>query len=62
MSMFLLQTAFLLLLCFLGGYFVARLGKRRLCSLVAPRYETGGGRDASGTDSRDKDRANNGFE
>lgn len=52
MSMFLLQSAFLLLLCFLGGYFVARFVKRWLFSLVAPGTEAGDSRDASGPHSR----------
>ncbi len=52
MTMLLLQSAFLLLLCFLGGYFVARLAKRQLCSLVALLYEAGDSRDATGTRSR----------
>lgn len=62
MSMFLLQTAFLLLLCFLGGYFVARLGKRQWCRLVAPRHQAGGSCDVSRTDFRYKDCADNGIE
>lgn len=52
MTMFFLQSAFLLLLCFLGGYVVARLAKRRMYSRAAPRTDSGGSRDATRTGSR----------
>ncbi len=62
MTMFLLQTAFLVLLFFLGGYFVARFTKQQFYSLVVLRTEAGGRRDAIGTHSRSRDSADNGSE